>query len=604
MIKKMFALLLCAVLLCSCSISDVTDESSSMWESSDTTDDNNTSSQEEISSEASEISSTADVSDISDDVVSEAESEASTADESDVISDESSSVIEDSRPEDEVSSEPQGGPVKVAYIPIDNRPVNFQRVQWLAESVGLQLCMPDEQLFRSVLDNMQPNDSGLTYGDRQALLEWLKEQEDECDYFIISLDQILSGGLVASRWFSNTDLSFEYEVIDYISQLSEKHHVILFDTVMRLASTVNYQGYSLDDYSALREYGIKERALLEGNKLNVENIIKGYEYAPNGSKLRASVSDEKMKQYLGARARKLRLCDYILRNLADSIDYCYVGVDDSYPGNTIQTNEIAYINTILPKDRSIVYAGTDEFGMMCIARVCFDLYGSAKVNIKFYGGGEDLPGDNYDYESLIDNTYKKLVSMGCTVCNDSDALQVLIATDAYHSGSSQQAVANDIISAARYNIQHGIPTVVIDPSANNKLRYGLVDSGIPLTMLLGYSNWNTSGNSLGLALSMGVSRFLYLKNDDATEESHVSFVKSMTFAYLKDISYKAAGIAMGNLADNSPYSYSSILKKINASEIITDLSTYKTASHGNVRVSNFRYPWNRTFEMVFDIDVS
>lgn len=106
--------------------------------------------------------------------------------------------------------------LQVAYIPIDNRPVNYDRVKMLAKSVGFELLMPEEDTFRTALDNMKPNKNGSTYGDREKLLNWLKETDKTCDYFVLSLDQLLSGGLVASRWLDNTDLTFEFEVADLL----------------------------------------------------------------------------------------------------------------------------------------------------------------------------------------------------------------------------------------------------------------------------------------------------------------------------------------------------------------------------------------------------
>ena len=68
--------------------------------------------------------------------------------------------------------------------------------------------MPESPLFATRLDG-QPKNSGGQIGDRKALLEWLKSVESKADIFIISLDQMLSGGLVGSRWLDNTDLTFE-----------------------------------------------------------------------------------------------------------------------------------------------------------------------------------------------------------------------------------------------------------------------------------------------------------------------------------------------------------------------------------------------------------
>ena len=92
---------------------------------------------------------------------------------------------------------------RVAYVPLDDRPVNTDRVEYLAGSLGYELVMPDAEDYRTRLDEQPLGESGLKYGDRAALYEWVLEQEDSgCDRYILSLDQLLSGGLVNSRCFT------------------------------------------------------------------------------------------------------------------------------------------------------------------------------------------------------------------------------------------------------------------------------------------------------------------------------------------------------------------------------------------------------------------
>ena len=77
------------------------------------------------------------------------------------------------------------------------------------------------------VSTVSPKTAAVRIGDRKALLEWLKSVERKADIFVISLDQMLSGGLVGSRWLDNTDLTFEYEVADYIITLTKKKQVCL-----------------------------------------------------------------------------------------------------------------------------------------------------------------------------------------------------------------------------------------------------------------------------------------------------------------------------------------------------------------------------------------
>ena len=492
--------------------------------------------------------------------------------------------------------------LRVAYVPLDNRPVNLDRAVYLAASCGLELVMPEEYLFRTALDNMEPNPDGSTLGNREALLEWLREADQTCDAFVISLDQMLSGGLVGSRWLDNTDLTFEYEVIDEIARLCENNTVILFDTVMRLASTTGYQGWGMDEYNALRSYGQVARRQLTGNELTVENIIAGYRYDANGKKILFGHTEETLSRYLASRERKLRIADYLLRNAGDKMDSLYLGVDDSSPEVTIQTNEINYLTGLLG-GKGVLSAGTDELGLCGLTRMATLLYGSPKLHISYYGPGKDMPADSFDIETLDSMIGTHLDFLNVVETDDAkNALQVLILTRG-SSRSDRQA----LLTQAKKNISNHIPTMLLDVSlqASELSSMMFYESDIQIGMLMGYSSWNTAGNATGLALSLGISRYAYLSSvPESTPAANEAFLKSMAFAYIKDISYIQFHRSIDGIM-NEDYTCPAplILRRLNAGKIITSFTSYRESGHGEVKVSNFRYPWNRNFEMTFDIEV-
>ena len=496
----------------------------------------------------------------------------------------------------------QQTPTRVAYIPLDNRPVNKDRVEYLAQSVGIELVLPEEHLYRTALDNMQPNPDGSTIGNRTALLAWLHEMDATCDYFIISLDQVLSGGLVGSRWLSNTDLTFEYEVADAIIELCKNNTVFLFDTVMRLASTVDYQGYDLDTYNTLRSYGRQERKLLTGDELTVQNIIAGYRYDQNGNKVSTPLSEQTLEQYHASRARKLILADYILREAGDAMEFIYVGVDDSSPENTIQTNEINYLTDLIG-DRGVLSAAADELGMCCLARMTSILYGKVELCLNYYGPGKDLAADSFDIATLGENIETHLVCLNATETDDkTNGLQVLILTR-----ESSYEDCTSLIDQLLVNQQNNVPTVVLDVSGHADLLGATMfaDRKIDVAKLLGYSSWNTAGNAMGIALSQGIARYAYLNSvESSTAESDAGFLKSLTFAYIKDLTYKRFHYDLdGITTDQYTCSVSQVIGRMNQGKIITSLQGYTESKHARISVSNFRYPWNRKFEMTFDIQI-
>ena len=81
----------------------------------------------------------------------------------------------------------------MAYAPLDNRPVNVDRVVYEAESAGFTVEMPDEDCYATRLDGQPLNSNGTQYGDSKKLMDWIQKMDASTDYFVISLDQLLSG---------------------------------------------------------------------------------------------------------------------------------------------------------------------------------------------------------------------------------------------------------------------------------------------------------------------------------------------------------------------------------------------------------------------------
>ena len=178
-----------------------------------------------------------------------------------------------------------------------------------------------------------------------------------------------------------------------------------------------------------------------------------------------------------------------------------------------------------------------------------------------------------------------------------NALQVLVLT----RSNNVAANADKLMKQAVENIGKGIPTCIIDASNDNQaLPQKMLDYKYDIAKLLGYSNWNTVGNAIGIALSNAVARYVYItRSDVVTKASNEAFLKTLTFSLIKDISYKRKGIS--NLSDKSAYGPATIIARINSSQIL--VKDLKSEAHGKVSVSRFRYPWNRSFEATFDISV-
>ena len=64
----------------------------------------------------------------------------------------------------------------IAYVPLDDRPDNVERVVYLAESLGYALNMPETVLYRTALDHQPKNFDSLQRGEPWSLFTWVLEQ--------------------------------------------------------------------------------------------------------------------------------------------------------------------------------------------------------------------------------------------------------------------------------------------------------------------------------------------------------------------------------------------------------------------------------------------
>jgi|GEM_PF-1491829 len=528
----------------------------------------------------------------------------------------------------------------LAYVPLDNRSVNVDRVFYEAEAAGFKVVMPDEDLYATRLDGQPLNSNGTQFGDSQKLMDWILAMDQSTNYFVISLDQLLSGGLVNSRVLTNSTYTNEYKIIDEIINLSRNNHVYIIDTVARLATcTVGYKGASLDTYNYLRQYNANPRKLLNGESLTVKNIVAGYKYNEKGSLIATKSSyTNVVKNSQMARERKLNLIDYLLsKNDAGGIKY-FIGIDDSNSQNTVQTNEINYIRMMMG-NRGFIYSGTDELGMMAVLSLMIDHYGSSVNAAAIYFGNteESSAGSIYDMETVKENVEEHLKSIGVNLTDPENAdLEILVLTLPEKSVLNSKYIST-MIDHINTNISKGTPTIVINSAPNaysSNLEYRMVRE-CEMSMLLAYSSWGTVGNSIGLALGNGISRYLYLHSrNSSSNTADIAFLKGLIFSYEKDISYLRAGgqtlfndyiTAQGWPTSNFYKDPAQVVKAYKALDYILKTAEYNVTVNdilsnltdcrylkglggecgiiGNINLTNYSAPFFRTNEIRFDINV-
>lgn len=547
-------------------------------------------------------------------------------------------------------SAPADEPV-IAYVPLDDRPDNEERVVYLADSLGYELLLPERDDYQTRLDGQPLNENGTQYGDRADLYEWILEQEAAgCDRYILSMDQMLSGGLVSSRSLTGenpvtlsdgrtlTEAELLTELIELLAA-DENNQVWLLDTVMRLAATTGYGGFGLNEYNALRTYGMAARPHLEGAELTVENIVADYPLGTDGQPIQVEAEEPlpegAVENYLASRERKLRLSETLFNALTGTEGQFHVliGIDDSSEEDSIQKNEIALLRSFL-REGDALLSGVDDLAFKAVARLYLDECGweGAAVSVQYFGGTEDQPACAYDYQSLTTIMEEHFDFFDLTAAEPgAEEMSVLVLTQPADE-AMQAEYCGALIDQLNANRDVGMPTILIDAGNGT---YGttfheMLTEDAELGWLLSYAGFLDMAIVTGTALSHGVARYVFLHHGEQTEAMERAFLRTVADSILKDFCYKNVvrndiltyvRDELGGNADNfwmpdidreavlerlengMEAATADVIENLERSNFISALEPYTERGWGGVELTNYRFPWDRAFEIGMDIQL-
>ncbi len=254
--------------------------------------------------------------------------------------------------------------MRIALIPLDSRPPNWQFPQRLADIAGLELVLPP----RDSLGTLARGADGV------ALARWLRQTAmggngaPACDAVVFSWDALLYGGLVQSRQLDApignlAALSAELEQIDW-----RRVAGYAYLTVPRLGITVEHSE-SLMAHEQVREYFIhwgKDEADTPGRRRLYELAE---ELGPRA--VRALWQWRERNAHLAAFAMELSFELGLLR--------CHVAVEDNAPTGP-HLGEVAALQKLAATlresgaaTRCTYFDGADECAGLLLAKAACDL---------------------------------------------------------------------------------------------------------------------------------------------------------------------------------------------------------------------------------------
>jgi hypothetical protein len=414
-------------------------------------------------------------------------------------------------------------PPTILYIPLDNRPVNYDFVHSLNEITPFTLLTPPKELLNT----------GEAATDPAPLWDWLRENAPSAQVMVLSLDSLLYGGLVPSR---NHRIPPEVlqDRLDLIRDLSASSSapILAFATVLR--SEVSAASFGHPEYFS--QYGdLLNRLSLYEDKADQGLLSPAEQDYLNSlpERIPADIlTDHRLRRSLNHHMLKgaLQLA------AGGAISFLVLGRDDSAPfsHSRLETRRLTPLLADLG-NRAATFPGADEIGMMLYTRAVNILNNhTPRVHTAYAtpGGGELVPP--YEDTTLAESLPHRLLALGATQTDpdESDLLLFINTPEQEFAEAAAQDITaqptpyhRNLAAAISAAIADSRPAALADIACSNgadSALMRLLSREKLLPGLAAYAGWNTAGNSIGAALAHGLLYSYYHKKPGFSREAHLT----------------------------------------------------------------------------------
>ena len=507
---------------------------------------------------------------------------------------------------------------RILLIPLDSRPPCGRFVQDAGRIAGVEVVLPPAELL----------DEYFRPGNTAALQSWTMEHIAGFDAAILSIDQLLHGGLIASRQAKKT-IADEEDLLDFLYRLRAAHPNIPLYAFSILPRMTPPDG--LVDWEEQKRLMKYSRLL---GRLAREKNPRDEDLSALDD-LRASISAENLAQYERLFANYADFGQRLI-SLAENgtLDRLVIGQDDSEP-NSIPNLVLHKFSELLAakgisENRVFLAQGADELALSILAADEAQRNGfSPRVALIYNDSSTPDRVLPYMGATLEKTAREKIRFTRGTIAASPETADFTL----YISANDKATANTRKAAAATINtlLDNKRTVALVDLAEHLRLDETLlpvlVENKTPIHMLAAYAGWNTASNSVGTAVAHAVllqiaQRRAQTENDAlSVAAAHISFLDGRFLEdcyYLKDVvdhlnySLEKCGAQNGRgLEYNYNYPLGSLLLETAIENRRTRLVhtaayqtpfTFKTENATLLlRATDFtataRFPWPRTFEI-------
>lgn len=456
--------------------------------------------------------------------------------------------------------------MKIAVIPIDNRPVCYDLIQQIAGIDGdLKLFLPDKKLLGGLRSN----------ANIEGIIDWLEKLE-KVDAIVVSLDTIAHGGLIPSRRSLDSleEIKTRLERIKKILKKGKK--VYAFSSIMRISNN-----------------NVNEEEKEYWNFYGKQIFEYSYNFHKNGEDS-IDFPQEILSDYLSTRRRNFEINKMYL-------DWCEQGVfetlvfskdDCAEFGLNVLESEILAREIKARNLSALVKTGADEIPLTLFARAFLEESASEapKISAKFLAPEHKNLISNYEDISIEKSVEAQLELSGARSAQEEDSDIILLVNNfEKNQGEIVMGVKTRPFGSKLQlpDKRYMIADVRYANGADNKFVEKLLKKGFDFDKFYGYSAWNTSANTLGSLMCAAVVKYSAKKYNDA------AFRKLQLTRFLDDWAYQAN--VRQELKSKVSNSSKPEVKKMKKAMVSYEKKLKEVFSlSGGI---SYKFPWDRFFEV-------
>ncbi len=440
--------------------------------------------------------------------------------------------------------------MKIAFLPIDNRPVCYTLPKLIAGiDENIEFSMPNRELLGDLTK----------IADIDGLFNWLEYLPSQ-DVIILSLDTLIYGGLIPSRRGKETldELKLRLKKLKKILR-NKNARVYAFSSIMRISNN----NYNEEEKEYWSDYGKK--------------IFKySYNLHKNGSDI-TDVPSEIIKDYIKTRERNFEVNKTYLEWQKEGIfEFLVFSKDDcaEFGLNVKEAHE-------LEKLGGFTKTGADEIPLSLLSR---SLNKSLKIYPEFLEPEHKNLISNYEDVSVENSVKGQIELAGCEVCGDKNKADLILYVNNFIDHQGEIVMGINTKSFDGEFKAPDKPFMIADVrfanGADNGFMKELFKNELNDEVFYGYSGWNTSANTLGSLICGAKVKFFTQKYNKE------NFKKLQVTRFLDDWAYQANVRRM--------------LKKTDENELALLMREFEPAIGDILKTKidvKYSYPWHRLFEV-------